>query len=68
MKGLPRKGDDVRFEDPWFYKGEGLVVQVQTNPHEAVLVYIERMDDELHQNWVDRSVWVLPSYITIIEK
>lgn len=68
MDGLPRRQDHVRFEDPWFYTGEGVVMQIQTSPHEAVLVDIKTMDDERHQNWVGRMVWVLPGHLTVIEK
>lgn len=66
MEDMPKHGSAVRFEDPWFYKGEGVVVQVQFQPHQAVLVDIKTMDDERHQNWVGRSVWVLPGHLTVV--
>ena len=67
MKGLPRPGDEVRFNDPWFYPGEGTVVRVQTEPHHAVLVKVSDMTGEVHRkHWVGREVWILPGNLELL--
>lgn len=65
MDQLPEIGDQVRFDDPWFYPGQGVVVGVQTQPHHAVEVLVGQMDDEVHRkNWDGKKVWLLPGHLT----
>ena len=67
MYGLPSPGDRVRFDDPWFYPGEGTVVEVQTKPHHAVKVLVGQMDDEIHRkNWDGKETWLLPGHLTLL--
>lgn len=60
---LPKPGDKVSWDDPWFYKGSGTVLEVQRKPHEAVLVEIESIVEARNQHWVGRKTWILAGYI-----
>lgn len=66
MDGMPRVGVSVKFTDPWFYNGAGVVVALQHKPHQAVLVKVDEIDDPKNQRWVGREVWLLPGYLTVL--
>jgi len=66
MDGLPKEGDRVRFDDPWFYPGTGTVVRVQRHPHEAVLVLVETIEDKHNQHKVGKESWILPGHLTLL--
>ncbi len=68
MDGLPRRGVRVRWQDPWFYDGEGIVLATQVTPHHSVQVQILEIDDPTNQTWVGRTTWLLPGYLTVLCK
>jgi hypothetical protein len=66
MDDLPKVGEFVRFDDPWFYPGTGHVKQVQFKPHHAVLVLIESIEVNDNQRWVGKETWILPGHLTVL--
>ena len=64
MERLPDVGKSVKFNDPWFYTGAGVVKRVQFKPHHAVLVLVDEIDDPKNQHWIGREVWLLPGHLT----
>lgn len=64
--GLPRVGQTVAVSDPLGYSGHGTVVQLQSKPHEAVLVLMESITDRTDQTKVGQEVWVLAGHVTVI--
>lgn len=68
MDHLPKKGDRVRWADPWFYDGVGMVLATQRRPHHAAQVQILEIDDPRNQQWVGRTTWLLPGFLTLLCK
>lgn len=66
MDGFPAKGERVRWTDPWFYNGEGVVLAIQRHPHHAVQVQILEIDDPGNQRWVGRTTWLLPGHLEVV--
>lgn len=58
MDELPRVGQGVRFNDPWFYPGKGTVLEVQTKPHPAVRVRVDEIDPA-GQHFLHKATWLL---------
>lgn len=55
-----KTGTKVEITDPWFYEGEGLVLDTQVTPHHAVYVEITKIHDPANQHWVGRNTWLFP--------
>ena len=67
MEGLPKVGQTVEFDDPWFYSGKGTVVDVQTMPHWAIKVRVTEIT-EAGKHFLYKSAWILPGYLTVVEE
>jgi hypothetical protein len=68
MDSLPKKGDSVTFDDRWFYRGTGTVVDIQEKPHHAVLVKVETIEDKgAPQKWVGKETWILAPNVKKVE-
>jgi hypothetical protein len=68
MEGLPKVGDEVAFDDRWFYPGEGIVLEVREKPHHVVYVQVTSIKGERNLHWIGRKTWLLPGHMTVIKK